>query len=93
MRNGKGTTIWINKDIHTGMYENDKAEGKGEFHSSMTNTKFYGSWHQGEMDGFGIHVDKKGKPWFVTMRMGQQVSKDKKATKKELKEFISQIQS
>ena len=93
LKNGKGTCTWTNGDKHEGNYLNDKAEGKGEFTSKSTNTKYYGSWHLGQMDGFMMKVDGKGKAWSITMRMGEQIGKAKKASTKQFKKFVSEFQS
>ena len=58
-KHGRGIQIWPDGSYYKGYWENNKAEGKGEFvHSS--GDVYIGYWHRNKREGKGIYHSKKG---------------------------------
>ena len=58
-RHGRGIQIWPDGSFYKGYWENDKAEGKGEFRHSSGD--FYiGEWKKNKRDGYGYYKSQKG---------------------------------
>ena len=58
-RHGRGIQIWPDGSYYKGYWENNKAEGEGEFiHSSGDSYK--GEWHKNKREGRGVYISKKG---------------------------------
>ena len=61
-RYGRGIQFYPDNSYYKGYWENDKAEGKGEFiHSS--GDKYIGEWHNNKRHGKGKYISRKGKEY------------------------------
>ena len=58
-KHGRGIQIWPDGSYYKGYWDNNKAEGKGEFYHS-SGDKYIGTWHNNKRDGKGIYTSKKG---------------------------------
>ena len=58
-RYGRGIQIYPDKSYYKGYWENNKAEGKGEFYHK-SGDKYIGNWHDNKRNGKGIYKSKNG---------------------------------
>ena len=58
-KHGRGIQIWPDGSYYKGYWENNKAEGKGEFFHS-TGDYYQGNWHNNKREGKGVYRSKKG---------------------------------
>ena len=59
IKHGRGIQIWPDGSYYKGYWENNKAEGKGEFFHS-TGDFYDGDWHNNKRDGKGVYHSKNG---------------------------------
>ena len=61
-RYGRGIQFYPDGSYYKGYWENDKAEGTGEFiHSS--GDKYQGNWHDNKRHGKGVYTSSKGREY------------------------------
>ena len=58
-RYGRGIQIYPDQSYYLGYWENNKAEGKGEFHHNKGDI-YIGNWHDNKRNGKGIYKSKNG---------------------------------
>ena len=58
-KHGRGIQIWPDGSYYMGYWDNNKAEGKGEFVHS-TGDVYEGNWHNNKREGKGVYHSKQG---------------------------------
>ena len=58
-KHGRGIQMWPDGSYYKGYWENNKAEGKGEF-KHFSGDIYIGNWHNNKRHGKGVYHSKKG---------------------------------
>ena len=75
-KHGRGIQIWPDGSYYKGYWENNKAEGKGEFKHSSGNV-YIGYWHNNKRHGKGVYHSRKGMEYNGFWRNDKQEKKGK----------------
>ena len=59
-RHGFAKFTWSDKRMYEGNFKDDKFEGKGYIWNPNDNSKLWGSWKNGKLDGKATLTDKSG---------------------------------
>ena len=75
-KHGRGIQIWPDGSYYKGYWENNKAEGKGEFKHSSGNV-YIGYWDNNKRHGKGVYHSRKGMEYNGFWRNDKQEGKGK----------------